>query len=325
MNIEIKSAEGLGLLAAFAKNVGSKVQRGKVIVPPEYGHGYLHGFNFNEHIRMMIRNYELNEDFAVKRIVEDQSSNMLILNLQHIIADTGPGKHLKTAERPSVLITTRGMNAEVLVPKFTNQRSIIIMIDALYLRKLIGADVESPLLQNILENKQPLLFEHLMYVSLQKVVDDIINANVPEAFNDFYYKVKAEELVCQLLIELVKREQAPVYALNSADIKTLYKVKERILEKLDQPATIEDLATFAGMSASKLKRLFKQVFGKSIFSYYQSFRMQEAARLLREEKYAVSEVGYRLGFTNLSHFTSVFEEHIGTKPKKYSMDTNARP
>jgi AraC-like DNA-binding protein len=46
--------------------------------------------------------------------------------------------------------------------------------------------------------------------------------------------------------------------------------------------------------------------------------MKEAARLLKEEKLSVSDVGYELGFTNLSHFSRVFNEHIGMKPKQYS-------
>ena len=71
------------------------------------------------------------------------------------------------------------------------------------------------------------------------------------------------------------------------------------------------------MSPTKLKRLFKQIFGDSIFSYYQAFRMKEAARLLKEQ-FSVSEVGYQLGFTNLSHFSRVFEQHTGLKPKRYS-------
>jgi AraC-like DNA-binding protein len=29
-------------------------------------------------------------------------------------------------------------------------------------------------------------------------------------------------------------------------------------------------------------------------------------------------VGYQLGFTNLSHFSRVFTEHTGIKPKQYS-------
>ena len=72
------------------------------------------------------------------------------------------------------------------------------------------------------------------------------------------------------------------------------------------------------MSPSKLKRLFKQIFGNSIFNYYQDFRMKEAARLLKEEKLSVSEVGYQLGFTNLSHFSRIFKKHIGMNPKQYT-------
>jgi transcriptional regulator GlxA family with amidase domain len=45
--------------------------------------------------------------------------------------------------------------------------------------------------------------------------------------------------------------------------------------------------------------------------------MKEAARLLKENKMTVSEVGFKMGFSNLSHFAKVFEEHIGTKPKSF--------
>ncbi|WP_299780834.1 helix-turn-helix transcriptional regulator [uncultured Formosa sp.] len=79
------------------------------------------------------------------------------------------------------------------------------------------------------------------------------------------------------------------------------------------------LAQLAGFSESKLKRLFKQIFGNSLYDYYQVFRMKEAARLLKENKLSVSEVGYKIGFSNLSHFSRVFEKHVGLKPKKYSM------
>jgi AraC-like DNA-binding protein len=95
-------------------------------------------------------------------------------------------------------------------------------------------------------------------------------------------------------------------------------VRDRLLENLEQPPFITELSTLAAMSPTKLKRLFSQVFGNSIFSYYQGIRMKEAARLLKDERLSVSAVGYRLGFTNLSHFSRAFEAHIGLKPKRYS-------
>lgn len=141
---------------------------------------------------------------------------------------------------------------------------------------------------------------------------------VDPAFELFFQRIKAEELICRLLMELEKRDEKHLYALNIHDIQAIYKVKEQMLEHLETPPVINELAVCANMSSSKLKRLFKQIFGNSIFSYYQEFRMKEAARLLKEEKLFVSDVGYHLGFTNLSHFSRVFEEHIGMKPKQYS-------
>jgi AraC-like DNA-binding protein len=314
MKIDIKSKDGLGMLAAFAQKVGSTIENGRVEVPEEVGGGFIQGHSFDERLRMMILNYELHQDFAISR--SNQPTHMLLFNFQHII--NSPLSQAGAKFQPSVQITTQGLNVELFVPKNTVQNSISLSIDASYLRELIGTRIDHPLVNTILENKQPLLFEELVCIPLLEVVDDIVSSKVPTLLQDFYYKLKTQELICQLLISLVSRDEKKVRALNMADIKMLYQVKERLLNNLEEAPSIAELSKFSGVSETKLKRLFNQVFGKSIFQYFQNFRMQEAARLLREERLSVSEVGYQLGFSNLGHFTKVFEAVIGVKPKKYS-------
>ncbi len=314
MEIEIKSKDGLGMLTAFAEKVGSTVKNGRVQVPEEVGTGFIQGYSFGERLRMMILNYELHQDFTISR--KNQATNMLLFNFQHII--NSPKSQTGAKFQPSVQITTQGLNVEFFAPKYTIQNSISLSIDASYLRELIGERIDHPLVNTILENKQPLLFEEFVFVPLMKVADDIVKSNVPILLQDFYYKLKTQELICQLLISLVSRDEKKLYSLNIADIKMLYQVKERLLNNFEEAPTIAELSKFSGLSETKLKKLFNQVFGKSIFQYFQNFRMQEAARLLREERLSVSEVGYQLGFSNLGHFTKVFEEVIGVKPKKYS-------
>ena len=314
LKIEINSKDGLGMLAAFAEKVGSPVENGRVDVPEEFGKGFIQGYSFDERLRLMILNYELHQDFTISR--SNQPTHMLLFHFQNIIksAKTPTGVKLQ----PSVQITTQGLNVELLVPKNTIQNSISLSIDASYLQELIGKRINHPLIHTILENKQPLLFEEFVFVPLLKVVDDIVTNKVPILLQDFYYKLKTQELICQLLISLVNRDEKKIYALHIADMKMLYQVKERLLYDLEKAPSIAELSSSSGMSETKLKRLFNQVFGKSIFQYFQNFRMQEAARLLKEERLSVSEVGYRLGFSNLGHFAKVFEEVIGVKPKKYS-------
>jgi AraC-like DNA-binding protein len=268
---------------------------------------------------MIISNYELNEDLVVKNLDINSSRRMIFFKFQNIFPKTellSDEKHLM--QIPSVLVATSSVYTEDFISIHTNSAVINIEVDADYLNGLFDLSQKSPVLQSLLQNTQPLLFEQMIYPSLKKIVDEMLTESVDEAFELFFLRVKAEELICRLLMELEKREEKHLYALNSQDIQCIYKLREQMLENLETPPVIDELAVSAHMSPSKLKRLFKQIFGKSIFSYYQVFRMKEAARLLKEERLSVADVGYRLGFTNLSHFSRVFEEHIGMLPKQFS-------
>jgi AraC-like DNA-binding protein len=307
------------VLRNLAQLLGTDVKNRRLEIPEKFGKGYCTGFVFNEHIRMLISNYELNEDLVIRNQDINASGRMIFFKFQNIFPKTeivSTEKYLM--EMPSVLVATSSVNTDDVISIHTNTAVINIEVDANYLNGLFDLSEKSPVLQSLLQNTQPLLFEQMIYPSLQRIVNEIVTEPVDETFQLFFLRVKAEELICRLLMELEKRDEKHLSALNIHDIQNIYKVKEQMLEHLETPPVINELAVYASMSPSKLKRLFKQIFGNSIFSYYQEFRMKEAARLLKEEKLSVSDVGYQLGFTNLSHFSRVFKEHIGMKPKQYS-------
>ncbi len=318
MKIEKQKSEPV-VLKKLAKLLGTEIKNRRLVIPEKFGKGYCSGFVFNEHIRMLISNYELYEDLIVENPEFNTSKKMIFFKFQNIFPKTETQLSEKLLkEIPSVLIGTSRINTDNVISIHTNTATINIEVDADYLKGLFDFSEKSPVLQSLLQNMQPLLFEQIIYPSLLKIVDEIVNESVDEAFELFFLRIKSEELVCRLLMELEKREAKHPVALNIHDIQNIYKVKEQMLEHLDTPPVINELAVCANMSPSKLKRLFKQIFGNSIFSYYQEFRMKEAARLLKAENLSVSDIGYKLGFTNLSHFARVFKEHIGMKPKQYS-------
>ncbi|HZH36875.1 MAG TPA: AraC family transcriptional regulator, partial [Flavisolibacter sp.] len=102
------------------------------------------------------------------------------------------------------------------------------------------------------------------------------------------------------------------------DAERLMQLRNIILSDLSVPPSLPALAAMIGMSETKMKQLFKQTFGASIYTYFQKVRMEEAAFLLKQGGYSVSQVGFQLGFTNLSHFSRLFESHYGITPKKFS-------
>jgi len=306
------------ILIKLAHLLGVEIKDGRIEIPAKFGKGYCTGLVLNKNIRMIISNYELNEDLIFENPEVNTSKRMIFFKFQHIFPESEIIRTGTPEAMPSVLIATSRVNTDEIISIHTNTAVINIEVDANYLNEIFSLSEKSPLLESLLMNTQPLLFEQIVYPSLQKIVNEILTEQVDAAFRLFFLRIKAEELVCRLLIALEKRDEKHLYALNMKDIQTIYKVKERVLEHLEIPPVIQELATYANMSPTKLKRLFKQIFGNSIFSYYQEFRMKEAARLLKNEQLSVSDVGYQMGFTNLSHFSRVFQEHIGMKPKQYS-------
>ncbi|WP_407494779.1 helix-turn-helix transcriptional regulator [Elizabethkingia anophelis] len=298
------------IIELFANLLGTEIENRKLEIPDRFGKGYCRGFVFNEHIRMIISNYELYEDLTIENPDIDTDGKMIFFKFQNVFSKSGI---------PSVMIGTSRLNTDDVISIHSNTATINIEIDAHYLNSLFYSYEKSPILKGLLQNAQPYLFEQVLYSSLQEIVNDIISENTEEVFELFFLRVKAEELICRLLMDLGKRDGKKLYALNVHDIEAIYRIKVLIIEDLGVPPVISELSVIAGMSPTKLKRLFSQIFGNSIFSYYQDLRMKEAAALLREKKYSVSEVGYKLGFTNLGHFSRIFKQHIGMSPKKYAM------
>lgn len=306
-------------LLKLAEAMGTEVKNRKLDIPAGFGSGYCIGFVFNEHIRMHVSNYELNQNIVIENPDINTSPQIIFFKFQNIFPETHTLKNENLSiKTPSVLIATSRINIDENITIHTNTATINIEVNADYLRSLFDLPAKPSILQSLLQNTQPLLFEQIIYPSLQKIVDEIITESAGAIFQMFFLRIKAEELICRLLMELEKRSEKKLYALNNPDIEIIYRIKEQMLHRLDVPPVISKLAYNANMSPTKLKRIFKQIFGKSIFDYYQGFRMKEAAILLKKRNLSVSEVGYHLGFTNLSHFSRIFEKYIGMKPKKYS-------
>src|SRR5699024_5212491 len=86
-------------------------------------------------------------------------------------------------ETPSVLIATSKINTDEIISVHSNIATINIEIDSDYLNTLFDFfQRESFVLQNLIENKKPLLFEQLVFPSVQKIIDEILTENVEQPF-----------------------------------------------------------------------------------------------------------------------------------------------
>lgn len=95
----------------------------------------------------------------------------------------------------------------------------------------------------------------------------------------------------------------------------LTKIIEDNIANTDLSVTF--LADQMGISRSGLFTKVKSLADATPNEMIQIIRLKKAARLLREGRYLVSEVGYKVGFSNPSYFSKCFQKQFGIRPADY--------
>ena len=101
---------------------------------------------------------------------------------------------------------------------------------------------------------------------------------------------------------------------NEGDRDKVIKAREVLLQHIGEPITIKQLSRKVAMNECYLKKGFKEMFGTTIFEFFQSQRMEHAKYLLYEKGLSVTEVSDILGYSSISHFSTAFKKHTGLKP-----------
>jgi YesN/AraC family two-component response regulator len=97
---------------------------------------------------------------------------------------------------------------------------------------------------------------------------------------------------------------------------------ERIIDSInkhlsDSDFSVEMLCDEVGMSRANLHRKMKQMTGITASDFLRNLRMEQAARLLSEQKVNITQVAYSVGFSSLPYFSTAFKKHFGISPTEY--------
>ncbi|MGC3944710.1 MAG: two-component regulator propeller domain-containing protein [Chryseolinea sp.] len=115
----------------------------------------------------------------------------------------------------------------------------------------------------------------------------------------------------------VKASNIEVTSLDEKLIKRAIEVVEQNIMEPD--FSIENLSQELGMSRVYLYKKLVSLTGKSPLDFVKSIRLQQAAQLLEKSDLNVSEIAYRVGFSNPKYFAKCFKEEYKVLPSAYAM------
>ena len=301
-------ATGLRVLFDLAAAAGAqRDESGTVQLPVRLGTGFIRLLAPEPGLLLAIHHYTLVEELVLRRPADETQPEKLLVSFYAFDPAPVAGRPLSTAQ-----ITSTTIALTTTLPAQTPIFIVALAID----RALLAAWLPGTAgpLPELLAGHHPVALDTRLTPELQAVLRQVTAPRPAHALDAFFYKTKCQELLYWLLRELADRAAGPVRPLHSADATKIFRVREALLATLSQPPNLAALAQTAGLSETTMRQLFRQVFGTSPYQYYQQARLEEAARQLPSR--SVSEVGYGLGFTNLSHFARLFEQQHGLPPQE---------
>ena len=103
-------------------------------------------------------------------------------------------------------------------------------------------------------------------------------------------------------------------------MKCLEAAREMINKYYYRQLSITDIAHEVGLSNTKLKDGFREVFGVPLYSYVIRVRMEHAKRLLEETENSVFAIAVATGYKTSSSFILAFRTTFGITPGQYRLD-----
>jgi len=150
------------------------------------------------------------------------------------------------------------------------------------------------------------------------VIEGLLNNNFTDSLENIYINAQTQMLLLYSMDCMIGEKQIDVinckFLANEADREKIVNAREILIQHIGEPITIKELSRKVAMNECYLKKGFKEMFGATIFDFYQSQRMEHAKYLLYEKGLSVTEVSLMLGYSSISHFSTAFKKHTGLKP-----------
>ena len=150
------------------------------------------------------------------------------------------------------------------------------------------------------------------------VLEAVLNNTFTGSLENIFINAQTQMLLLYSLDCMLGEKEIDVvnckFLANEADREKIVKAREILVQQIGEPITIRELSRKVAINECYLKKGFKELFGTTVFDFYQSQRMEHAKYLLYEKGLSVTEVSMMLGYSSISHFSTAFKKHTGLKP-----------
>lgn len=306
-------------LADLAIKLNTPLKDNVLTIPAHLGTGTILVKNINPHFSYAVMNFKLDSDLELYResgskgfvisfnLVEVQKE-LLLGHRQHVVSDKRPFRN-------DIFLTDTRDTAFLKISAGSTVKRLLIFCSHELAMQYLSQDIFDKLAAFARENSS---VENPLFINLshRTMLKELFEIKENDPVSQIRRLSAIIHLIEKLLHSFLRQEQAALpRTVKKNDLESMQHVEHILSSRLEGFPSLESLAQEVFMSTSKLKNLFKQVYGHTLYDYYNKSRLQRAKDLLITGQCSIKQAGSEIGFSNLSHFAKAFKKEFGILPR----------
>ncbi len=306
-------------LDGLALQLNTAVKGNTLTIPAQLGEGTLLARNINPHFSYAVMNFKLNTDLELHRESGDQgfviSFNQVEVQKEMVVGQRGHNITDKKPFRNDIFLADARDSAFLRLPAGSTVKRLLIYCSHELALQYLPQELFEKLAAFARENSNS---ENPLFISLthRTMLKELFEIKENDPLSQIRRLSNVIHLIEKLLHSFLRQEQATLpRTVKKNDLESMQHVEQILSSRLEGFPSLESLAHEVFMSTSKLKNLFKQVYGHTLYDYYNKNRLQRAKELLINGQCSIKQAGSEIGFSNLSHFAKAFRKEFGILPR----------
>ncbi len=306
-------------LAGLAGRMNVSVKDRLLTIPAQWGSGTIHAHNVNAHLSYAVMNFKLGCDlefhresgaagFVISFNMVEVQKELLVGHRQQFVTDKRPFRN-------DIFLTDARDSAYLRISAGSNVRRLLIFCSHELAMQYLPREIFDKLTVFARENS---ISEHPLFINLshRTMLKELFEMKENDPLSPIRMLSGIIHLAEKFLHSFLRQEQAALpRTVKKNDLESMQHVEHILSSRLEGFPSLESLAHEVFMSTSKLKNLFKQVYGHTLYDYYNKARLQRAKDLLITGQCSIKQAGSEIGFSNLSHFAKAFRKEFGILPR----------
>jgi len=135
-----------------------------------------------------------------------------------------------------------------------------------------------------------------------------------------FFSLRHSSIIASVEESLVKPTNGEKVPYGQNDIERLLQLMDTQKPYLQHSLTVDELAGAVGLDQKTLSSMINRHFGKNFYEFINSYRIEWARQLLKDEQHrhsSILDILYESGFNSKATFNTLFKRRVGLTPSEY--------